>query len=382
MAVLPDFRLEAYLAHWEFAARYHMTASDAESISLAELLKLAEPSDRDAFEQLWLGYLPPAGSEALRDAIASTYTAVSCDNVLAFAGGGEAIYTALHTLLQPDDHAIVITPTYQSLETIALSLSKVTGVALDADNGWKLDLNEVRDAVRSNTRLIAINFPNNPTGKVLSLAEFDQLVEICREHGLWLLSDEVYRLSERPLSLTLPAAVDQYERGLSLSVVSKVYGLPGLRIGWIASRDRDLLQRMERIKHYLSICNASPSEALAAIALKAGARILDRNRALIDSNLKYVEEFFAKFPDLFEWSTPDAGMVAYPRYKGSDGVETMARRLIEEANVLVLPASIFESELTPLPQDRFRIGYGRSFVPAGLEAMSEWLTKQKLRGDK
>jgi aspartate/methionine/tyrosine aminotransferase len=382
MAVLPDFRLEAYLAHWEFAARYHMTASDAESISLAELLKLAEPSDRDAFEQLWLGYLPPAGSEALRDAIASTYTAVSCDNVLAFAGGGEAIYTALHTLLQPDDHAIVITPTYQSLETIALSLSKVTGVALDADNGWKLDLNEVRDAVRSNTRLIAINFPNNPTGKVLSLAEFDQLVEICREHGLWLLSDEVYRLSERPLSLTLPAAVDQYERGLSLSVVSKVYGLPGLRIGWIASRDRDLLQRMERIKHYLSICNASPSEALAAIALKAGARILDRNRALIDSNLKYVEEFFAKFPDLFEWSTPDAGMVAYPRYKGSDGVETMARRLIEEANVLVLPASIFESELTPLPQDRFRIGYGRSFVPAGLEAMSEWLTKQKLRCDK
>jgi aspartate/methionine/tyrosine aminotransferase len=382
MAVLPDFRLEAYLAQWEFAARYHMTASDAESISLAELLKLAEPSDREAFEQLWLGYLPPAGSEALRDAIASTYTAVSSDNVLAFAGGGEAIYTALHALLQPDDHAIVITPTYQSLETIALSLSKITGIALDADSGWKLDLNEVRDAVRSNTKLIAINFPNNPTGKVLSLAEFDQLVEICREHGLWLLSDEVYRLSERPLSLTLPAAVDRYERGLSLSVVSKVYGLPGLRIGWIASRDRDLLQRMERIKHYLSICNASPSEALAVIALKAGARILDRNRALIDSNLKYVEEFFAKFPDLFEWSTPDAGMVAYPRYKGSDGVETMAHRLIEEANVLVLPASIFQSELTPLPQDRFRIGYGRSFVPAGLEAMSEWLTKQKLRCDK
>ena len=202
MAVLPDFRLEAYLAQWEFAARYHMTASDAESISLAELLKLAEPSDREAFEQLWLGYLPPAGSEALRDAIASTYTAVSSDNVLAFAGGGEAIYTALHALLQPDDHAIVITPTYQSLETIALSLSKTTGIALDADSGWRLDLNEVRDAVRSNTKLIAINFPNNPTGKVLSLAEFDQLVEICREHGLWLLSDEVYRLSERPPSLT------------------------------------------------------------------------------------------------------------------------------------------------------------------------------------
>src|SRR5260370_1988760 len=162
-------------------------------------------------------YLPPAGSEALRDAIASTYTAVSSDNVLAFAGGGEAIYTALHALLQPDDHAIVITPTYQSLETIALSLSKITGIALDADSGWKLDLNEVRDAVRSNTKLIATNFPNNPTGKVLSLADFDQLAEISRAHGLWLLSDEVYRLSDPPISLTLPPPLTQYPRGLPLS---------------------------------------------------------------------------------------------------------------------------------------------------------------------
>jgi aspartate/methionine/tyrosine aminotransferase len=376
MAALPDFRLEAYLARWEFNARFHMTASDAESISLPDLLTLAEPDDRTAFEQLWLGYLPPAGGESLRQAVASTYTAVSAENVLAFTGGGEAIYTALHALLEVDDHAIVITPTYQSLETIALSLCQVTGVALDANDGWKLDLNQVSSAVKSNTKLIAINFPNNPTGKLLSLGEFDQLVKICREHGLWLLSDEVYRLSERPPSLRLPAAVDRYERGLSLSVVSKVHGLPGLRIGWIASRDRQLLQRMERIKHYLSICNSSPSEALAVIALKAGARLIDRNRTLIDANLWCVEEFFAEFPELFEWSTPDAGMVAYPRYKGADGVETFVQRLIEEANVLLLPASIFQSELTPLPPDRFRIGYGRSYVSAGLEVMRDWLIKQ------
>ena len=379
MAALPDFRLEAYLARWEFAARYHMTASDAESISLAELLKLAEPSDREAFNQLWLGYIPPAGTEALRDAVASTYINVSGDDVLAFAGGGEAIYTALNALLQPDDHAVVVTPTYQSLETIALSLCEVSGITLDADSRWKLDLNAVRDAVKSNTKLIAINFPNNPTGKVLSLAEFDQLVGICREHGLWLLSDEVYRLSERPPSLTLPAAVDWYERGLSLSVVSKVYGLPGLRVGWIASRDRDLLRRMERIKHYLSICNAAPSEALAVIALKAGPRLLDRNRRLIEANLKCVEEFFAEFLDLFEWNNPDGGMVAYPRYKGTDGVEKFTQRLIEEANALLLPASIFQSEITSLPQDRFRIGYGRSYVPAGLRVIRDWLVKRRRR---
>ena len=376
MPFLPDFRLETYLARWEFAARFYMTASDAESMSLAELLSLAAPDDREAFERLWLGYTPTFGGEALRHAVASTYSAVSAENVLAFAGGGEAIYVALHALLGPDDHAIVVTPTYQSLETITLSLSAVTGVSLHADDGWKLDLNEVRDRIKPNTKLIAINFPNNPTGKLPSPAEFDELIKICRAHGIWLLSDEVYRLIERSPALRLPAAVDHYERGLSVSVVSKVYGLSGLRIGWVAAQDRDLLQRMERIKHYLSICNSGPGEALAVIALGAKERILDRNRTLINANLKCVGEFFTEFPDLFEWDTPDAGTVGYPRYKGADGVETFARRLVEEANVLLLPASIFQSDLTPLPEDRFRIGYARSYVPAGLDAMRDWLAKR------
>jgi aspartate/methionine/tyrosine aminotransferase len=376
MPPLPDFRLETYLARWEFAARFHMTASDAESMSLADLLGLAEPVDRQAFEHLWLGYVPTSGGEALRTAVASTYSSVSPANVLAFAGGGEAIYVALHALLGSDDHAIVVTPTYQSLETVTQSLCSVTGVALDANNGWKLDLNQVRDRIKPNTKLIAINFPNNPTGALPSPAEFNDLIKMCREHGLWLLSDEVYRLIERSPSLRLPAAVDGYERGLSISVVSKVYGLPGLRIGWIAAQDRDLLERMERIKHYLSICNSGPGEALAVIALKAKEQILDRNRALINANLKCAGEFFSDFSDLFEWNTPDAGTVAYPRYKGADGVETFAQRLVEEANVLLLPASIFRSDLTPLPADRFRIGYGRSYVPAGLEAMWDWLKKR------
>ena len=376
MSLLPDFRLETYLARWEFAARFHMTASDAESMSLAELLSLAAPDDREAFERLWLGYTPTFGGEALRHAVASTYSVVSAENVLAFAGGGEAIYVALHALLGPDDHAIVVTPTYQSLETITLSLSAVTGVSLHADDGWKLDLNEVRDRIKPNTKLIAINFPNNPTGKLPSPEEFAELVKICRAGGIWLLSDEVYRLIERSPALRLPAAVDHYERGLSVSVVSKVYGLSGLRIGWVAAQDRDLLQRMERIKHYLSICNSGPGEALALIALGARERILDRNRTLINANLKCVAEFFTEFPDLFEWDTPDAGTVGYPRYKGADGVETFARRLVEEANVLLLPASIFQSDLTPLPEDRFRIGYARSYVPAGLDAMRDWLAKR------
>jgi aspartate/methionine/tyrosine aminotransferase len=375
MSILPDFRLETYLAKWEFAARYHMTASDAEGLSLADLLALAEPHDREAFEQLWLGYLPPVGTRELRAAIASTYESVTDDQILTFAGGGEAIYVATYALLEYGDHAIVVTPTYQSLETLALSLCAVTGIALDATRKWGLDLDQVRAAIRPNTKLLVVNFPNNPTGKILASSDFARLIEICREHGLWLLSDEIYRLMERDPAMRQPAAADRYERALSVSVMSKVYGLPGLRIGWIATRDRHLLQRMEKIKHYLSICNSAPSEALAVIALKASDRILDRNRGLIEANLPRVTQLFAEFPTLFEWETPDGGTVGYPRYKGRDGVEMFTRRLVEEASVLLLPASIFHSELTPLPADRFRIGFGRSFVPVGLDVMRDWLRR-------
>jgi len=378
MPVLPNFRLEAYLSQWEFTARYHMTASDAESLTLADLLSLADTHDQEAFERIWLGYLPPAGMSELREVISSTYETITGEDVLCFAGGGEALYVAMNTLLNSEDHAVVITPAYQSAETLAVSLCATTGVALDPELDWQLDLNQLRKAIRPNTKLVAINYPNNPTGKILDREEFDGLIEICREHGLWLLSDEVFRLVESDPVKRLPQAVDSYERGLSLNVMSKVYGLPGLRVGWIATKDRDLVQRMERLKHYLSICNSAPSEALAIIALKARARILERNRTLIAANLLRLDEFFADYPALFEWKTPDGGMVGYPRYKGPDGVETFVRRLVEEANVLLLPASIFQSDLSPTPPDRFRIGYGRSHVAAGLEVMREWLERQEM----
>ena len=375
MSILPDFRLETFLAKWEFTARYHLTASDAESLSLADLLALAGPRDLEAFERLWLGYSPPVGTEELRTAIASTYESVTNSQVLTFAGGGEAIYVAMHALLEYGDHAIVVTPTYQSLETLALSLCAVTGVALDATRKWNLNLDQVSAAIRPNTKLVVVNFPNNPTGKILADSDFGGLIEMCAEHWLWLLSDEVYRSIERDPIRRQPAAVDRYERALSVSVMSKIYGLPGLRIGWIATRDQYLLRRMEKIKHYLSICNSAPSEALAVTALKASDKILDRNRSLTEANLQLVEQLFAEFPALFEWETPDGGTVGYPRYKGNDGVEVFTRRLIEEASVLLLPASIFHSELTPLPGDRFRIGYARSYVPAGLEVMRDWLRR-------
>jgi aspartate/methionine/tyrosine aminotransferase len=373
MSMLPDFRLETYLGKWEFACRYHMTASDMQTMSLRELLALATPEDRAIFEDLPLQYIETTGTPALRAAVAATYQGVKPEDILAFAGAEEGIFCAMHALLDKSDHAIVVTPNYQSSEELPRALCATTGIALDPDNNWSLDLNAMRAAIRPNTKLIAINFPHNPTGKVIDRATFDGLVALCRQHGIWLFSDEVYRGLERKPELRLPSAIEAYEKGLTLGVMSKAYGLPGLRVGWIASRDHDLLYRMERVKHYLSICNAGPSEHLSVIALKATDKIIARNQALIARNLVAVDAFFADFPDLFDWRHPDGGCIAFPRYLGKDGVETFCRRLVEEAGVVLLPAGLYRSELTSTPRDRFRIGFGRDHVPEGLAAMRAFL---------
>jgi aspartate/methionine/tyrosine aminotransferase len=373
MSRLPDFRLETFFSEWEFKARYHLCASDMQSLALSELLDLAAPERREAWNKLHLGYTETWGSPLLRKTIAATYDRVLADDVLCFAGAEEGIYVAMHALLTGDDHVVVVTPTYQSLETVALSICSVTGVGLDPDDQWSLDLDALERALKPNTRVISINFPHNPTGKVLARAIFDELMALCQERDIYLFSDEVYRLLERDASLRLPQAVDVYERGVSLGVMSKSYGLPGLRIGWIACRDRTLLDRMERVKHYLSICNSAPSELLATIALEARAKILARNRAIVSENLVALGKFMGDYPDLFDWTTPDGGCIGYPRYKGTDGVEAFTRRLVEEAGVLLLPASVYRSELGETPRDRFRVGYGRENMAEALGAFRDFL---------
>lgn len=373
MTALPDFRLEAYFSRFEFKARFHMAASNAQSLELGELLAMADPAEAEAFHKTWLGYTETFGAPALRARIAATYANCSADDIICFAGAQEGIYVASHALLDADSHAIVVTPNYQSLETIPLSICAVSGMALDPAQGWDLDIERLAAAIRPNTRLVSINFPHNPSGRIIARDTLEQLVALCRRHGLWLFSDEVYRLLGAEPARHLPQVADIYERGLSLNVMSKAYGLPGLRIGWIACQDHGLRRRMERLKHYLSICNAAPSEALACIALTHRAAILARNNALVRDNLERLEAFFAEFDERFEWQRPDGGCVAYPRYLGPGTVEDFTGRLIERSGILLLPSTLYVSELGPTPDDRFRIGFGRADFAAGLAAFGAYL---------
>lgn len=377
MPMLPDFRLETYFSRWEFSARFHLTASDAQTMTVRELLDLADGDGRHRWETLHLGYTQTYGLPALREAIASTYVEVAAGDVVCFAGASEAIYLAMQALLAPGDHAVVLTPNYQTAETTPASICEVTGVALRPEDGWALDLAAVEAALRPATRVVSVNFPNNPTGAVAGQDSWHRLVHLCDERGIRLFSDEVYRGLELSPHTALPQAADLSPGALSLNVMSKAYGLPGLRIGWIACRDREVLGRLERAKHYTSICNSAPSEVLALIALRARDKILARNRQIVAANLPAFDAFFARFPDLFEWAPPEGGCVAFPRYLGADGVEAMCTELVEQEGVLLLPASIYQSSLTATPADRFRVGVGRRDPQQPLEAWGAWLDKRR-----
>jgi aspartate/methionine/tyrosine aminotransferase len=187
-----------------------------------------------------------------------------------------------------------------------------------------------------------------------------------------LFSDEVYRGLELDPARTLPQACDQSERAISMNVMSKAYGLPGLRIGWLATHDHDLLERLERRKHYTSICNAGPSEFLATIALRHGDALRARNRSIIERNLPLFDAFFARWSEQFAFEHPQGGCVCFPRYRGGDA-GAFCRDLVEQAGVVLLPSDIYASELAAVPRDRFRIGVGRRDPEPALAAFEAFL---------
>jgi aspartate/methionine/tyrosine aminotransferase len=381
---LPAFALEEFFAEWEFRARHHLTASDAQTCTVAELLELAGAGALEDLLALPLGYLPTWGSDALREAIAATYTATGPDDVLTFCGAQEAMFWVLQELLGPGDHAVVTVPNYQSMESVPLATGAgVSGVPLWRGEGaelrWALDVERIAAAITERTRVVAVNLPNNPTGFVPDQATWADLVALCERRGVHLFADEVYRGVETDPAATLPPAVDLSELGISLDVTSKSLGLPGLRVGWLACRNRGLLARLEKRKHWTSISGAAPSELLATYAVRHAGELRSRVRAVIAANRPLFDAFFAAHADLFDWQAPDGGCVAFPRYRGTDGVEAFCAELLRERGVLLLPGSVYASRLLPVPADRFRIGIGRRDPGPALAETTAFLAGRRVR---
>lgn len=363
------FKLEEYFTKYEFSAEYLLCCSDAESFAMSEIINMASTEDKKLWEELALKYTEPYGHPLLRRQIARLYEGISDENILCFAGAEEGIFCALSVLIQPRDHVIVLTPCYQSLLEIPKSKdADITAIQLKEENDWRIDLGAIRSAIRSRTKCIIINFPHNPTGQVIEEAELKELIKICETKGIWLFSDEVYRLLGIPNRPWSPAVACLYDKGLSLGVMSKVFGMAGLRIGWIACKDKKMIHKMKFMKDYLSICNSAPSEILSIIALSNKERILQRNNKIVSENLKLLDQFFLEYSHLFEWVRPQGGCVGFVKYKGTGSVESFCNRLVDKQNVLLMPASIYDYE-----SNHFRIGFGRKNMPKCLDQLKSFL---------
>jgi aspartate/methionine/tyrosine aminotransferase len=367
---LRQFGLERYFARHEFSTPCLLCCSDCESLSVGELLAL-EPEAKDALDSLWLGYTESQGHPELRRQIASLYSGIAADDVLVHSGAEEVIFNFMNTMLSAGDHIIVHSPYYQSLGEVARGLgADVTEWEGDVEKNWQLDLNFIEFALTDRTKAVVINFPHNPTGYLPRVDFLTDLAALSEKHGFIVFSDEVYRFLEYREADRLPAFCELDDRAVSLGVMSKSFGLAGLRLGWAATRNKDLYDRLASFKDYTTICNSAPSEFLAGIALRHRDAILERNLDIIRENLKRLETFFTRYSNLFKWIQPKAGPIAFPRLlKGS--VDEFCRELRSEKGVLLLPGTLYNEK-----HNCFRIGFGRRNLPESLDKLIAFVEPQ------
>ncbi|HUG29437.1 MAG TPA: aminotransferase class I/II-fold pyridoxal phosphate-dependent enzyme [Candidatus Limnocylindria bacterium] len=370
---IADFALERYFARWEFAVRHVLCASDVEGWSMAELLEMADDETRSMWSGLKLGYTESTGHPLLRAEIASLYESIEADDVLVFAGAEDAIFCLLSTSLQEGNHVIVTWPGYQSLYEVARAAgAQVSLHALREDDGWSLDVDRLVRSFRPETRMVVVNAPHNPTGMLPSEVEWRRLASECAAAGIRLVADEVYRYLEHDGAATLPAGADLDQRAVSIGVMSKSFAMAGLRIGWLATRDRAVLERCARMKDYTTICSSAPSEVLALIGLRARERVLARSRSIVAANLSILDDLFARRSDAFTWVRPGGGSTAFPRLvpdgPAGPSADGFAARLVEATGVLLLPSSTFGSG-----DSHFRIGLGRTDLPEATMALDSFM---------
>ena len=366
---IPEFALERYFARYEFSTPYILCSSDIQGMAMHDLLALADDDAMQRWQSLTLGYTETNGLPALRTAIAQLYDGIDPDEVITFAGAEEAVFITANVLLGPGDHMITTWPGYQSLYEVGRATgADVTLIELRPEQEWRLDIDELRQAIRPNTKLILLNTPHNPTGALMSHEDWRAVVAMAHEAGAVLFADEVYRMLEYNPSDRLPAACELSPSALSLGVMSKAFGLAGLRVGWLVVRDAVLRQKLLAYKDYTTICNSAPSEILALIALRASQRMLIRSRAIVLRNLQLFHEVCLRMPERLQMVAPRAGSVAFAQIQHAKPIVQIAEEMAAQAGVLILPASVYG-----YPGNYFRVGFGKADFDQGLVRFEAYL---------
>lgn len=362
------FAMERFQSLWENVVDYNLSESGVHPLKLNELL---EASELDRLSTIALGYNQTNGTEALRATIAELYPGATSKNVLVTTGSAEANFLINLALLQPGDEVAMMLPNYMQIWGLSRGFgATVRPFHLKASRDrWQIDWDEFQQTLTPKTKLIAICNPNNPTGAQLSLDEIQRICELAEPTGAWILADEVYRGAERNGQIT-PSFWGQTNRVLAIAGLSKAYGLPGLRIGWIVGPE-PMIETLWAYHDYTTICPNPVSDFLAILALRSPKRdqILQRTRTIINRNYAILEEWLTKHADIFEWIPPVAGAIVLVKYHPRLKSVELVTRLRQRHSVLLVPGEHFFME----HYLRFGFGSPASYLSAALERISEFL---------
>jgi len=360
----PEFEMERMQSTWEHRVRYDLSESGVEPLTLGEAARNFED-----LRDLRLGYAAGMGRDQTRALVAALHPGTEIDNVLVTTGTSEANFLALVTLLAAGDEVVVVMPNYMQVHGIARGLgAKVREVWLREERGWTLDLDELRAAVGQRTKLVCVCQPNNPTGQVLSADDVHAIAAAAARAGAWILADEVYRGAERD-GVDSPTFHGRGDRIIVTGGLSKAYGLPGLRIGWIvASPER--IQAAWAMKDYTTIATATLSELLAEQALSKRGQLVKRTRYLLNERWPILEGWASSHSRELHWTPPAAGAICFFSYTFPVESEVLVDRLIRDWSTLVVPGAHFKAER------HLRIGFGgdTAVLRSGLAAIDRLLT--------
>jgi len=364
------FEMERFQSLWENVVDYNLSESGVHPLQLYELLTMEELND---VATIHLGYNQTNGAEELRAKIANLYQGAAVPNILVTTGSSEANFLTTWNLIEPGDELALMLPNYMQIWGIANALgAKVQPFHLIPKGGrWQIDWQEFEQAVTSKTKLIAVCNPNNPTGAQLNSDEIEKICNKAAEVGAWILSDEVYRGAER-VGDTTPTFWGNYEKVIVICGLSKAYGLPGLRIGWIAAPP-DLIEKLWSYHDYTTICPNPLSDYLARIALSSPNRekILERTQKIIKENFQILEDWINSHNDLFEYIPPIAGAITIVKYNLNLKSLELVTRLRKATSVLLVPGEHF------LMENYLRFGFGSpsDYLQEALDRISAFIAE-------
>ncbi len=345
------FRMERYQSTYEHRVAINLSESGVHPLTVRELLDLA--GEEEGIDDVRLGYGQSNGSDVLRERIAALYPEAGESNVLVTVGGAEANFTSFWHLLENEGTAAVILPNYGQVPGLLDSFgSKLLPVPLLEEAGWQPDLDALAGALDAGARFVLVTNPNNPTGAALTPESMDAVAELTERYGAWILSDEVYAGAESHGEQT-PSFWGRHDRVLATNSLSKAYGLPGLRLGWVVG-PTDVVAQLWGRTDYTTISPASLSDALATKALEPGtrARILERTRSIVRKNLELLRSWMEEQEGRFRYRPPDAGAICYVHYEADVNSTDFAEKVRKEQDVLVVPGDHFG-------MDRYlRLGFG------------------------